>query len=66
MRFEHKCCEYVFTKSMGYLTDKITIFDGLIHNLLPVTIGNIIGGCLVALFVNERKITNLFLYLIIL
>lgn len=54
MGFEHSVAN-MFYLSMGYLTDKITIFDGLIHNLLPVTIGNIIGGCLVALFVNMKE-----------
>ncbi len=49
--FEHSVAN-MFYLSMGCLTSKITILDALINNLLPVTIGNIIGGCLVAIVIN--------------
>lgn len=57
MGFEHSVAN-MFYLGMGYLTTKITLMDALINNLLPVTIGNIIGGCILAWsinFVNKEK-----------
>lgn len=48
--FEHSVAN-MFYLTMGYLGDAITLKEALINNLIPVTIGNIIGGSLVAIFV---------------
>ncbi len=55
--FEHSVAN-MFYLSMGYLTSEISICDALFNNLLPVTIGNIIGGFLVGfyiLYANKEK-----------
>ena len=52
--FEHSVAN-MFYLSIGALLGKINFINLLIHNLLPVTLGNIIGGILIGLIFNYTK-----------
>ncbi len=52
--FEHSVAN-MFYLSIGALLGKINFTNLLIHNLLPVTLGNIIGGILIGLIFNYTK-----------
>ena len=52
--FEHSVAN-MFYLSIGALLGKINFINLIIHNLLPVTLGNIIGGILIGLIFNYTK-----------
>ena len=52
--FEHSVAN-MFYLSIGSLLGKINFIDLIIHNLLPVTLGNIIGGVLIGLIFYYTK-----------
>jgi formate/nitrite transporter len=52
--FEHSVAN-MFYLSIGALLGKINFINLLINNLLPVTLGNIIGGILIGLIFNYTK-----------
>ena len=52
--FEHSVAN-MFYLSLGSLLGKINFLNLIIHNLLPVTLGNIIGGILIGLIFNYTK-----------
>lgn len=52
--FEHSVAN-MFYLSIGSLLGKLSFIKLIIHNLLPVTLGNIFGGILIALIFNYTK-----------